>query len=335
VVSPSWGGRRTLAPADAGPDKTYSGSVFIAKRFLIRTQAKVRLPMAMVMHGIDGTPCGVRWISRLLAYKGFVVIDAYRLPTTNQTDHDNGVLQTTLHMNAMHSAVKFLRSNANPYRSYVNRKRVVLAGHSLGASALSVLQSQIANVQTVIGLDNLKAFGTGDLGSALECDAPAMPVTPKVPALGMSSDHACNTLGAPPTPSNQPPACAVPFTGSPPYCDPELKKPAYNLWHNATPTPIASMELVMSGFSHPDFSESGTNAQLQRVAYYMLNWLDRFEFGHASANAKLTTQTPVIAGHPVARAAILSKVFNSAVFIPGAIDCPVLAGPVLPATPCS
>jgi hypothetical protein len=38
-------------------------------------------------------PCSIRWIGRYLAGRGWVVIDVFRPPTTDPTDHANAALQ--------------------------------------------------------------------------------------------------------------------------------------------------------------------------------------------------------------------------------------------------
>ncbi len=190
------------------PGHTFTGDVFAPRSHRFDGLR----PTAAVMHGIDASPCSIRWIDRLLASKGYVVIDVYRLPTPRHTTaHDNPVL--------------------------------------------SVLQSQLPNVQAVVAMDNLKRYGANDHGSALICSGvQSLQAVPKVPALGFASDAQCKD-----TPAGTP-------------IDPEEKKPGYEWWRQfKQPT----MELVLRGFTHPDFSDGGSNAQLTIVAYYMVAWLAR------------------------------------------------------------
>jgi hypothetical protein len=285
------------------PDVTHAGHTFTGDVFAATSpKLRGRRPTAAVMHGIDASPCSIRWVDRLLASRGFVVIDVYRLPTPKHSAaHDNAALQTTLHMNALRSAVAYLRGPSNPFAARVNRTRLALVGHSLGASALSILQAQIPHVQAAVALDNLKRYGANDLGSALICTGTqSLEATPKVPALGFASDAPCVN-----TPSNT---------------DPDLKKPGYDWWRSfKQPT----MELVLRGFAHPSFSDGGTDGQLQIVAHSMVAWLQRYELGQTAAQAALLSQHPLGPSSTVDD--LLSTQFHSAVFMPGVIDCPILS----------
>ena len=77
------------------------------------------------------------------------------------------------------------------------------------------------------------------------------------------------------------------------------------------------MELVMAGFTHDTFTGAGTDDQLGRVAYYMLNWIDYFALHKHSAGQNLLTTHP--AGHPLHD--VLSAQFHSALFAPGLKVC--------------
>jgi len=291
-------------PNLAVPGHTFQGDVFASTS----PHLGGKRATAVVMHGIDSTPCSIRWVDRLLAGRGYIVIDVFRPPTPKNTPaHANAALQTSLHMNAIRSAVAFLRGPSNPFHARVNPKRLVLIGHSLGASAISVLQSQIPYVQTIVALDNLKRYGANDLGSALIClGAQSLQATPEVPALGFASDAQCLDQ------ANMP-------------LDPEEKKPGYDWWmSNKQPT----MELVLHDFAHPDFSDGGTNAQLKIVAHYMLAWLARYEFNQSAATAVLLSKHPF--GPASSVDDILSTQFHSAVFMPGVIDCPIMSTACLP-----
>ena len=74
-------------------------------------------------------------------------------------------------------SLDFFLSEGNPYRDALNAKRVALAGHSLGASAVSTVGQCDERVKTIVAWDNLRAID--------QCDV-------RVPALAITNDYAFN-----------------------------------------------------------------------------------------------------------------------------------------------
>jgi dienelactone hydrolase len=70
-----------------------------------------------------------------------------------------------------------LNSRHNPLWHLLDKRRIGLAGHSLGASAVSKVASQRKGVDAVVGWDNLSVGRDGDR------------FDPRVPGLGMSADY--------------------------------------------------------------------------------------------------------------------------------------------------
>jgi hypothetical protein len=252
-------------------------------------------PAIALMHGRGGNKCALAWAARLLAAHGYVTL-VWTVPGTAAASDPNppAILATE-------RAITFLRSPSNPYKHYIRRNNLGLAGHSLGATAVSYVQGISKPVQAIVALDNLKKFTYGDPATALGC-APAMshPGTPRVPALGLAMDQPCASDAA--------------------KTD---KQYGFRTWREAK---LPTMELVMRGFAHTDFSRSGSDAKLQRVAYYLLAWFDRWLQGDQSQCARLLSSQPL--GIPIAqmlsaRQALVgqpSTAFHSGAYLPGTID---------------
>jgi hypothetical protein len=259
----------------------YVGDAFAPK------SAAGRRPMALVMHGINSNPCSVRWLARYLAAHGYVSFEVYRRPTP-----DVGAApvrgQAILHMKAVKAAVAYMRSPSFVYAGRVDRKRLALTGHSLGSSAISVMQSKIPDVQAVVAMDNLKKYAAYDPSNPFSCTGTQyLLATPKVPALSFGSEVHCPDPGA--------------------DTSPEVKKSGYNWWHQQS---VPAAELVMAGFVHQDFAASGSDEELNEVATIALPWLDHWLRG--------------IGTNPLTglNRAWLSTQFTSAAYLPAnGIDC--------------
>jgi dienelactone hydrolase len=228
--------------------------------------------------------------------------------------------QNANYVDAAESGIDFLLSAADPYRVALNPSEIGLAGHSLGARAVSYVQSIDPRVKAVVAWDNLasnlegdtgSASGGGALGAVIGGGLPgaSVPITPRVPALGEASD----SYGL----------------SDPSDKSPEIKKTAYDLWVQKG---IPAMEVVFSGAGHLDWAQDRTNAysdetSLYRFEYYTRAWFDLFLRHDPSALARLTATN--IGGTPVAN--VVSSKFYSALFLPAqGINCPVLTGPGCP-----
>jgi dienelactone hydrolase len=228
--------------------------------------------------------------------------------------------QNANYVDAAESGIDFLVSATDPYRVALNPSEIGLAGHSLGARAVSYVQSIDPRVKAVVAWDNLasnlegdagSASGGGALGEVIGGGVPgaSVPITPRVPALGEASDSA--------------------GLSDPSDTSPEIKKTAYDVW---VQNGIPAMEVVFSGANHLDWAQDRTNAfsdetSLFRFEYYTRAWFDLFLRHDASALARLTATS--IGGTP--RTDVMSSKFYSALFLPAqGINCPVLTKPGCP-----
>lgn len=177
----------------------------------------------------------------------------------------------------------------NPLWDRIDRERLGLAGHSLGAGGISVVQGiepwpgdegdpDGGNpVDVIVAWDNLNGPGNALAGFDVE---------PRVPAMGISSDYFLT-----PTPYTAPP-------------DLDGKRQGFLAWQASSQ---ASYQLVIEGGSHYEFSllptfpttswEAGGEGGWGRplVEYYTLAWFDRWlktdgEAGFADADARLLAE---------------------------------------------
>jgi dienelactone hydrolase len=273
---------------------TYQGDVFRPKSGPGSAAGNGFAPTAAIMHGKGANPCSIWWLARLLAGKGWIVVDVYRPPSSNQSP----TLQTQKHIDALKASVRYLRSPGFPYAGNVDAKRLVLIGHSLGAGAASVLQGEIPGVKAVVALDNLHKWDIADPGTYINCVGKHHTVTnPRVPALGFASDTTCTAPTAP-------------------AITPETKLTGYGWWrHRHMPV----VELVMRGFSHGDFTSAATDEKLERVTHFVLPWLgDALQTAPTFAdilNPTATVQFSQPATQPIK--SWLSLFFHSAAYVPG------------------
>lgn len=200
----------------------------------------------------------------------------HNLPNTPGHTSDNGLAATTAF---------------NPIHALFDRDRLGIAGHSLGATGVSVVQGEEDWAGTMLTENPVKAMVAWDnlmLASSLD----GIDVTPRVPSMGQAGDYFLS-----PTPYQAPP-------------DAEEKTQGFNLWRDAG---VPSMQVNIAGASHyewsllPQFptsawepgkilaadgSEAGTGWAQPVAQYYTLAWFDRWlklpdETGYDTADARL------------------------------------------------
>ena len=173
----------------------------------------------------------------------------------------------------------------NPYWTLLDHSRLGIAGHSLGATGVSIVQGynpwpgKIGHggpnpVDVAVAWDNLSA-GSSSFGGP--------PAAPRVPSLGSSNDYDL-------TPH--------PYTSPP---DPESKKAAFHAWEKAG---VPTYQLVIQGGSHFEYSLIPSTPAPGFPAtnwftwgnpfanHYSLAWIDRWlkhagEPGYADADQRL------------------------------------------------
>src|SRR3954469_7025394 len=99
-------------------------------------------------------------------------------------------------------SLSYFLSSANPLRPDLDRSRVGIAGHSLGASAVSVVGQCDRRVKAVVAWDNLRAITPADCGTVTIAKANRSTRLIHAPALALTNDYAFNPqpMSAPPNP---------------------------------------------------------------------------------------------------------------------------------------
>lgn len=199
----------------------------------------------------------------------------HNLPGTPGPDGDGNTAETTAF---------------NPIHELLDRERLGIAGHSLGATGVSVVQGETdwqgvmhdSNpVDVMVAWDNL----------ALAASLDGINVVPRVPSMGQSGDYFLT-----PTPYTAPPT--------------ENKNGGFDLWRD---TGIDSFQVNIQGGTHyewsmlhqfpttsweagkiiaADGSDNGTGWGNPIAQYYTLAWFDRYlklpgEQGYDDADARL------------------------------------------------
>jgi dienelactone hydrolase len=175
------------------------------------------------------------------------------------------------HQGAEDSLNAFL-SDRNPYLDLVDRRRVGLAGHSLGAAAVSHVGQCDKRVRAIVAWDNLRAIEGCD---GIEIPAKHRSDELDTPALGIANDYLFNT---------QP-------TFSPP--DPQAKAAGYEqLKAEGTDT----MSVVLRGATHLEYTYvplvlPASQRGERFASYYTRAWFDRYLKGDRKADRRLTAKT--------------------------------------------
>lgn len=174
-----------------------------------------------------------------------------------------------------------LNADHNPFSELVDPSRIGIAGHSLGAAAVSYVGQEDPRVDAIVAWDNLGSSGgavdpgTNTCASAPETRA-EVPVT--VPAIGISNDY-----GIVPSP----------FLTDP---DPQDKNRAFLSYRNAG---ADSAEISIRGGCHEESAfipgtvtgpyplGCGTLRGTDLVAWYTTAWFDKYVKGDPGGDALL------------------------------------------------
>ncbi len=241
-------------------------------------------PAAVLLHGSGAHQCDLFSAAGLLAARGYVAL------TLTQPDNDSASSETS-GVEALQSALVFIASPRSPARAWTRPDDVALIGHSEGAGVVSIAQGLpgFGTVKTIVALDNLRHWLTGDPGSAVRsCTrTPSGEVTPRVPALGFAKDEPC-------TKSQD--------------TSPDVKLSGWSIWQ-AKGIPAAA--LVPAGYKHLTFTDrGGTPAQLRWQSGLIGAWLDHW----------LKGDHPLTCQDGAALVGKLSRHYRSAFFFPGQIQ---------------
>jgi dienelactone hydrolase len=171
-------------------------------------------------------------------------------------------------------SLSYFDSSANPYYASLNRNRIGIAGHSLGAAAVSEIGQCDKRVKTIVAWDDLHAI--------TDCHGGGEAIPPAeqwhdgklvhVPALALTNDYLFN-----PQPMTSPP-------------DPQSKAAGYDQLVNAG---LDSMQVAFRNATHLTYSYIPyvlpANELSERMAsYYTVAWLDRYLKGDDTAFKRLT-----------------------------------------------
>jgi dienelactone hydrolase len=167
-------------------------------------------------------------------------------------------------------SLSFFLSKANPYRRVLDEERVGIAGHSLGAAAVSVVGQCDNRVKTLVAWDNLRKIDS--------CDGVTIPERYRtdelvnVPALAITNDYAFN-----PQPMSSPP-------------DPHAKDAGYQ---QVAAAGFDAQIVALRNATHLTYSYIPAvlpaNELGERMAsYYTRAWFDRQLKGKRSGFDRLT-----------------------------------------------
>lgn len=295
----------------------------IAGRVWAPRTARNGLPAVVIQNGSIQAPETLYWwAAQALLRAGYVVMtfDPRGQGRSDQQTPDGGQggnVNSAVFWNGLVDAIDFFRSSSvqpyphnlscagsyptvvtayNPHVARIDPSRLGVAGHSLGAAGLSVVQGYGAPgadpwpglidadnpIDAVVAWDSL----VGPDGGAFAGETPT--IVARVPAMGQSSEY-----GFTPLPLLQPP-------------DPEEHKNAFRSWQQAG---VPVVQFTIQGSSHfewsllpnfpttswcPDTSDGRCAGGWGRPMgeYYTLAWFDRWlkkpgEAGYADADQRL------------------------------------------------
>jgi hypothetical protein len=170
----------------------------------------------------------------------------------------------------------------DPLFDLVDPGRIGIAGHSLGAAAVSFVGQKDPRVDATVAWDNLSPPDEGLFGIPTCPSAPDTRVPPPItrPAMGISNDYGI-------TPE--------PFTSDP---DPQEKNDAFLAYREAG---IDSAEMVIRGGCHEESAfvpgsftgpyplGCGSLRGGDLIAWYTTAWFDKYVKGDPTADARLLT----------------------------------------------
>ena len=170
-------------------------------------------------------------------------------------------------------SLSFFLSDANPARERLDGSRIGLAGHSLGASAVSQVGQCDTRVDVIVGWDNLRAPADCS-GITVAPENLSTDVT-RVPALGISNDYFFN-----PQPNRSAP-------------DYESKVGAFNTLSEAG---VDTAEVVIRAGTHLEYTYIPLVLPASRLgeriaSYYTVAWFDRYLKGDATGYDRVVATT--------------------------------------------
>src|SRR4051794_6154752 len=169
-------------------------------------------------------------------------------------------------------SLNYFVSSSNPWADHLDRDRVGIAGHSLGAAAVSRVGQCDTRVKAIVAWDNL--------GKITDCSGVTVPAQHRpnklihTPALALSNDYAFNT-----TPAVNPP-------------DPHAKDAGFKQLADAG---VDSQLVVFRGATHLTYTYIDlvfqANELSERMAsYYTTAWFDRYLKDKDGAFDRLTAK---------------------------------------------
>jgi dienelactone hydrolase len=166
-------------------------------------------------------------------------------------------------------SLSFFVSDANPAASQLDADRVGLAGHSLGAGAVSQVGQCDARVKAIVAWDNLSAPSTCS-GATIAPENQSGSLA-RVPAIGISNDYGFWTQ-----PTDTPPNREAKVGG----------------FKSLVAAGVDSAEVVLRGATHLEYTYIDAVLPASRLgermaSYYTVAWFDQYLKGDASAFDRL------------------------------------------------